>query len=205
MLTKLKTLAIAASLAALPIAQANAATQEVEGILTDGFITHIDAMVQMRILDGKWDVDNADTTALGAAFLFQTRGIEWPVGLQIGYGFAENDDQNGEAELEARDLLIGVMVPFGMPDKLNFDVGGGFSQTYLDITRKNVGVGEQRKEEIRGAGVYVRGALRYPISYACDVSAAAMYSYAPADSALAGDTDINAGGIGIYGGIGLRF
>jgi hypothetical protein len=203
MIKPICTLALAACGALLPLTTAAGATEESEGILRDGFVTNLDLLIGAKLMDGDWDVDDADTTLLGAGLNYSVRGLNWPVGIQIAYTYAENQREDEEAEIESRDLQIGLFVPFGTGTDLRWEAGGGFSQAWVDVRGRGTPAGEIRKNETRAGGIYARGALRWSPTYWFDVSASASYHYNPADTTF--DKDLNAGGILVFGGAGLRF
>ncbi len=197
------TLAFVACGALLPLATATGATEEAEGLLRDGFVTNLDLLIGAKLMDGDWDVGGADTTLLGAGVNYSVRGLKWPVGLQIAFTYGENQADDDEAEIESRDLQIGLFVPFGTGTSLRWEAGGGFSQAWVDLRPDAPAAGSVRKDEIRAAGVYARGALRWSPTYWFDLSASASYHFNPADTSF--DEDLNAGGILVFGGAGLRF
>jgi len=201
MLKRLCTTTLAALAGLLPLSLASAASEEQEGLLRDGFVSNVDVIFAAKMMDSDWDVDGNETNLWGGGLSYTLRGIEWPVGLQIAYTVALNEESSN-ADLDSQDLQVGAFYAWGEGRNLRFEAGGGYAWSNVEVNLKGTTAGETDNIEVRANGVYARGAVRYGITNWLDVLGAAAFHYNPEDQ---GSETVNAGGILLHVGGGIRF
>lgn len=184
-----------------PAANLSAATEEQEGLLRDGFVSNIDVIFAAKMMDSDWDIDGNSTNLWGGGLSYSLRGIEWPIGIQVAYSVALNEESSN-ADLDSQDLQVGAFYAWGEGRDLRFEAGGGYAWTNVEINLKGTSAGETDNIEVRANGVYARGAVRYGLFNWLDVMGAAAFHYNPEDQ---GSETVNAGGILLHVGGGIRF
>jgi len=168
-----------------------------EGMLRDGFITDLELMAGVRELPDEVDANGGQAEAIGGGLQYQTRGIDWPVGLHLGGSWFYADGNRLDAQWS--EYTIGAFVPFRFGSFRADAVAGG----YLYSHRLRPDGAEA--ERLQGGGGFAQGTLRYLVTPEMEIVAALRYYLAEEeDSALIGK-DIDVGGGAAFVGFGLRF
>lgn len=193
----IRILAPLAFTAAITLPLTAAVERPAEGLLQDGFITNIDALIGMRVLDNDWrDVGPNELPGFGVQF--QTIGLKWPVGVQVGASFAQKNGNN--VDLNHHEYWLGAFKPWRFGEAFSVEAGGGISAFEVKARIKNV----DRRERITGVGAYVQGGVRYTLQDAVDFGIMLRYGYGQVDTEVAGK-DVNPIGGMLMASVGLRF
>lgn len=172
---------------------------EERGLLKDGFLTELDLLVGVRMLeDDEWEAGATDQL-LGAGLQYQTRPLRWPVGIQLSFTHTQGDDDpgGGSVDIAANELLVGVNYPLEFGRLFTFEIAGGGGLSHMKIDTP------QTEETVSSLVGYAQAGLRVHVDNV-DFSAFGRYIYGVADVDVLGD-DLNPGGLGIFGGVGVRF
>lgn len=181
------------------------AALEGDGLLDDGYRSHLELQTGVKLLDDKWADANVQG---GIGVLFETRPLEGSFGFtsRILYSWADDSDDGGRGDLkvELTEGDIGINWFFWSTLRREFFLGGGLAvvDSRATLERKT----RTETEHSTGFGAFVQAGGRYDIDATWSLSLTAVLSYVPVDSPhIVGDEWTNVGGAALLGGLGARF
>lgn len=170
-----------------------------EGLVHDGFITDLSLIVGVTMLEDDWDELGDDmVTQVGLAY--ESRDLIWPMMVHstLSFGRASGD----ALTTNFATLTLGAAKPW-MAAGMQLHAGGGLAVVRADMTLETP-TGDLHEPEW-GVGFYLHGGARKTIGnwqFGGDV----RYTFAPLDkNPIFNGDKVNAGGLGAYLNIGLRF
>lgn len=178
-----------------------AAADWAEGMLKDNWLTDLHLLAGARLLDSDWD--GGPQTLIGGGVQYQTRRLDWPVGIQVGFTYTQgNEDEDGvKSEIIAREFQFGAYYPFSIGRQFRIDVGAGALVHLMTIEAETTDVVE---EDLATVSLYAQVMPHFALTPTFDIGMIARYSYGTADVDLV-DEDVNPGGLGLFAAIGMRF
>lgn len=200
----MRTPLIAAGLVACTAAPAAAVQQTLEGVLDDGYITNLDLLVGVRVLDEDWD-DRGPAEHATVGLQYETRGIDWPVAVGLGLAYSDSDqDEVDELDTAVWEYWVGVYLPL-RAGPLELSVGGGPSLYHVDIER-GTGAAKLEQEETE-FGVHASATLRWTIADWLNLGVQARAGFARLDGGPMNFDEDNVNPAGLTGTavLGLRF